>query len=56
VRDTNINHIEFNRGEDFLSITNKIFLSKRVYGKNIGADICAISFVLRVISLFVKNG
>jgi len=40
---TNINHVQFKRGENSLSTDKKIFLSKRVYRRDIGFDILVMS-------------
>ena len=41
---TNINHTPFERGENFLSTDNKIFVLQRIYGRDMRVDILYRSF------------
>jgi len=45
---TNINHIQFKRGEKSLSIDKKLFLSKRVRRRDIRLDILHGHFIGKV--------
>ena len=49
---TNINHTPFERGENFLSTDNKIYLSEPVYQRDIGIDIFRYRFLKEMRSFF----
>ena len=49
---TNINHTPFERGENFLSIGNKIFFLQRIHGRDMTVDILYCSFIKKSADLF----